>query len=112
MMSTDITVEDIKEHIEDMVENVDIDINKVIIFGSTARGERTEESDTDLIIISEEYPEEQIYERVTRFYKEWDSTKYGPVEFLCLKPTEWDNKKNKEYSVYNDAEKEGIVLKY
>jgi len=111
-MSTNVTLCEIKKHIKEMVENVDININKVIIFGSTARDERTSDSDTDLIILSEDYPEKQIYERVARFYKKWDSTEYGPVDFLCLKPEEWKKKKNKENSVYEDAEKEGIVLNY
>lgn len=111
-MSTDITIEEIESHIEDMVENVDIKIDEVIIFGSTARGERTSESDTDLIIISDEYPEPKIYERVSRFYQEWDSKEYGPVEFLCLTPDEWNEKKNKTHSVYEEAEEEGIVFDY
>lgn len=111
-MSTDITIEELESHIENMIENVEIDIAKVIIFGSTARGERTSESDTDLIIISDEYPESQIYERVSRFYQEWDSKNYGPVEFLCLTTKEWNKKKKKTHSVYEKAEEEGIVLNY
>jgi len=41
-----------------------LNISKIILFGSQAKGESTEESDIDILIISNDFRNKDIFERV------------------------------------------------
>jgi len=107
-----ISVEKIIGHIKDIVNSVDVNVEQGIIFGSTATGERTEKSDTDVILISTAFENTKIYKRTPPFLDAWDNIKYGPVEFICLTPSEFKSKKKKEGSTYKDADEEGIKIEF
>ena len=53
---------DIKKYIEQVKK--DVNINKVLLFGSYARNNATENSDVDLAIISEEFDKAPLLEKV------------------------------------------------
>ena len=81
---------------------------KVILFGSRARGDSIEDSDYDILIISDEFKEIDFYQRSAYAY----SLKRGiPVsmDIICLTREEF-NQRKKELGVVNQASKEGIDL--
>ncbi|MBU4075495.1 MAG: nucleotidyltransferase domain-containing protein [Euryarchaeota archaeon] len=83
------------------------DIEKAILFGSYARGEAKEDSDIDLILVSEEFEGKSQLKRPVQFYLEWDLG--YPVDFLCYTPKEF-NDLRKQVSIVSQALKEGIEI--
>ena len=85
------------------------EIEKIILFGSVARGEDTEESDIDILIFtkndSDEFKiEDDIYGKVMDIvYKhmEYISAKIIPINHY---------EKYKDFSFYSTVNKEGIVI--
>lgn len=104
------TSEDIFNHLADVAADVDTPVDEVLVFGSTARGERDEDSDTDVIVISSAFDSETpVYERAPEFLKAWDYD-YGPVDFLCLTPEEFEEKKDDERTAVAEAVEEGVSV--
>ena len=74
-----------------------IDAECVILFGSRARGDWTERSDIDLMIIEPEIPEpdqQETIERVARglMDKSYRDCRYMPVDFVYLTRDEYERK--------------------
>ena len=83
---------------------------KIILFGSRARGDNLKESDIDLLIISSKFNNIPFMDRLSKAYGKWD--KKIDLEQICLTPEEF-NKRKKEIGIINQASKEGIdILKY
>jgi len=83
------------------------DIEKIILFGSRARGEALNDSDYDFIIVSRDFKGIFFTERVGMLYDLWELG--TPLEALCYTPQEFV-KKAKEISVVREALKHGIAL--
>ena len=49
---------------EKQLEQNGLHVSKVILFGSQAKGEATEESDIDIVVLSEDFRDKDIFERV------------------------------------------------
>lgn len=85
-----------------------INPKKVILFGSFARGEATEWSDIDILVVanfsktSSNKRFDILYDLHEGLIKEHDIHAYG------VTPKEFDDVK--EWSILNDVKKEGIVL--
>ena len=63
------------------------DIERMILFGSHARGQAGRFSDVDLIIVSKKFRRKGAIERASPLYLEWDLRL--PVDFLCYTPEEF-----------------------
>ena len=82
--------------------------DKVILFGSRARGDNLQDSDYDILIISDAFKKIDFYQRSVYAYR----LKRGiPVsmDIICLTPVEFEKRK-KDLGVINQASKEGIDL--
>jgi len=84
-----------------------IKVEKVILFGSRARGDYLEDSDFDLIIVSRDFEGISFYERMDRLILLWDSP-LG-LEVLCYTPEEFE-KKSRQIGIVAEAVKEGVEL--
>lgn len=87
--------------------NKDFPIEKIIFFGSRAKGRPHKWSDIDLIIVSDKFRRLKFRKRATKMYDYWEIEL--PVDFLCFTPGEFA-KKSKEIGVIRQAVKEGIEL--
>ena len=87
--------------------NRHIAVNKIILFGSRAKGKTTQFSDFDLLIISKKFKGKDPLVRSLGFYKYWNLD--CPVDFLCYTPKEYDKLKNK-ISIIQQVEEEGITI--
>lgn len=85
----------------------DFSVKKMIFFGSRARGEEHEDSDIDLIIVSDEFKSLNFIKRAAKMYDCWDLD--YPVDFLCFTPEEFE-KKTRGVSIVSEAVKEGIEI--
>jgi len=84
-----------------------IDITKMLLFGSLARGDYRRWSDIDLLIVSKDFRNIKKVRRPVKLYDYW-TYKY-PVDFLCYTPEEF-NKLKEQISIVREAVKEGIEI--
>jgi len=80
---------------------------KIILFGSRARGEHLEESDIDLLIVSEHFKELGWRERIIEAFGYWSDKRM--LGLICLTPEEFEERKL-EIGIVAQAAKEGIQL--
>jgi predicted nucleotidyltransferase len=51
-------------YFEKQLEQTGLHVSKVILFGSQAKGEATEDSDVDIVVLSDDFRDKDIFERV------------------------------------------------
>lgn len=83
------------------------DPERVIVFGSRARGEALEHSDLDVVLVSDAFRDVSWLDRPTRVHEECD-IRFG-VELLCYTPDEF-RRKREELGVVRTAVEEGFDL--
>jgi predicted nucleotidyltransferase len=84
-----------------------IAVQKMILFGSYARGDYKKESDVDLIIVSSDFRKTRFVKRSLGFYKFWPLNL--PVDYICYSPEEFEKQK-KRVSIVSMALKEGVEI--
>lgn len=97
--------EEVIEKIKEFKKKVNVE--KIIIFGSFARGEFEEDSDLDLILVGKVFEGKPFHERLKGLWLKWDLR--IPVDFLCYTPEEFENLK-KGVNIVSEAVKEGIEV--
>lgn len=85
-------------------------IKRLILFGSYSKGDSTEESDVDLIVVGE-FEGKGNFQRAPQLYKEWHLIQNIdiPVDFICYTPEEFDGLKT-QISLVKEALEEGIEI--
>ena len=87
------TVLEIISRFRKAIESRDITINKVILFGSYADGTFSEESDIDVIIVSDDFKGKNYWERIEilsdAIYKVFE-----PIEAVAMTSEEWEKKES------------------
>jgi len=104
-----ITDKAVKKWIDSFLEmlNKKYSPEKVLIFGSRARGDHLIDSDVDIIIVSKKFEGINWLERIRNVSADWEGLVL--LEPLCYTPEEFEEKK-KEIGIVNQAIKEGIEL--
>ena len=87
--------------------NREVPVDKLLFFGSFAKGNPHRWSDIDLIIVSQKFKGKKSYKRARKLYDYW-SLDY-PVDFLCYTPEEF-NKLKKQFTVVREALITGIEI--
>ena len=85
----------------------DINIQKIILFGSRARGDNLKKSDYDFLIISKDFKKKPFILRAGDLYDYWDES--VDIEPLCYTPEEFEKKK-KQIGIVKTAVDEGIEI--
>ncbi len=80
---------------------------KIILFGSRARGDHLKDSDYDIMIISKAFEDLNFRERIIEVYKMVEEPLN--VEVICISPEEFKTRKN-ELSIVGVAAREGKVI--
>ncbi len=101
--------DEIKEIILKFIYDISslVKIEKVILFGSWARGEANKKSDIDLIILSSDFEKLKYFKRSGRFYMKWNYP--IDIDIICLTPEEYEVKR-KQIGTIGEAAKEGIEI--
>lgn len=81
--------------------------NKVLVFGSRARGDALKDSDLDLLIVAQAFEGVRWLDRPVRVTEECD-IRFG-VELLCYTPEEYQRKLG-ELGIVRTASEEGLEL--
>ena len=97
---------------QEMIEGIrkfkeSIGVSRAIVFGSFARGEFGEDSDIDLLLVSEKFRGKSFIQRSKGLWLKWDLGL--PVDFICFTPEEF-KKLKKEVSIVSEAIREGIEV--
>lgn len=67
----------------------DLPLDKIVLFGSQARGDARADSDIDLIVVSSRFRGVSAGQRMYRVRKAWDLP--VAVDFLCYTPEEFND---------------------
>lgn len=81
---------------------------KILLFGSRARGDHLVESDVDILIVSKKFEGINWLKRISDVSLHWDGM--VTLEPLCYTPAEFEEKK-RMIGIVSQAVKEGIDLK-
>ncbi len=81
---------------------------RLLLFGSRARGDHLRDSDIDLLVVSSKFRGVEWRKRIIDIFGHWD--KKQMLEPICLTPEEF-TKKRKQIGIIKQAVKEGIELK-
>ncbi len=84
-----------------------IDAQKVILFGSRARGDWLRESDYDFVVVSERFEGVPFPQRPVDLYQYWQG--HPGVELLCYTPEEFE-RKHQQITIVREAAREGVEL--
>jgi len=104
-----ITDRDVKEWIDRFLAVISdkYSAEKVLLFGSRARGDYLINSDVDMIIVSKKFEGVNWLKRLRDVSVEWKGLVL--LEAICYTPEEFEEKK-KEIGIVSEAVKEGIEL--
>ncbi|MBI4460137.1 MAG: nucleotidyltransferase domain-containing protein [Acidobacteria bacterium] len=80
---------------------------KIILFGSRARGDNFKSSDFDFIVVSDKFRETRFVERPAELYDYWNES--VDIEALCYTPAEFA-RKLKQHGIVRAAVREGVEL--
>lgn len=88
-----------------------INVSKMLLFGSYARGEQKKYSDIDLLIVSRDFEDVKFTKRSPSLYQMWhfDLDMNYPVDFVCYSSKEYEKLK-KKVSLASQATKEGLEI--
>jgi uncharacterized protein len=109
-MKMDEKFKEIKEQIMKSLDEMGISVENIILFGSRARGDYNEDSDYDILIVTEEtFPfKEKI--RISEAVRDQVVKLHIPSDIIIRSHEEVDYFRGKINSVVGDAIQEGIVL--
>lgn len=80
---------------------------RIILFGSRARGDNFASSDFDFIVVSNKFRGKPFLERPSEMYDFWDER--VDIEAICYTPEEFA-KKLRQHGIVRTAVREGIEL--
>jgi len=102
----------IKETVLNVAKQLNVKINRVILFGSRARGDYREDSDWDILIVTEEkLNREKELEFTSRISLELHNFLEQDIELITVDKKTFEEHKTPAY-LYYYAEKEGKLLWY
>lgn len=83
------------------------DVREIIVFGSRVHGKPHEDSDVDVLVVSESFAGLTYVRRAALTRKAWKLP--YPVDFLCYTPDEFDRLR-RQTSIVSVAVNEGVAL--
>lgn len=86
---------------------VSIPIERMILFGSRARGHARPDSDVDLLLVSPAFEGLSAGKRAAPLYRAWDADL--AVDFLCYSPAEFERLRG-QVSLVRIALEEGVEV--
>lgn len=95
--------------LKSLVKQRGMDVDKIVIFGSYARGEEKKGSDIDIIVVSRDFEGKDIFEKVeiaSGLHRELVERTMMPADIMYYSPTEWEEGNS---IIIDMAKEEGIV---
>ena len=87
----------------------DFRVDRLLLFGSRARGTARAESDWDVIIVSPDFVGTRFIDRIPKMVHYWDYHRHDSFEPLPYTPEEFERKRH-EIGIVQEALKDGIDI--
>jgi predicted nucleotidyltransferase len=71
------------------LESRGVKIDRIILYGSWAKGTQREDSDIDLVVISEDFKEKDFWQRIN-LLSDAIYEVFAPIEARAFTPEEWE----------------------
>lgn len=71
------------------LESRGVKIDRIILYGSWAKGTQREDSDIDLVVISEDFKEKDFWQRINMLSDAIYEV-FAPIEARAFTPEEWE----------------------
>jgi len=101
------TLKLIKETILNVAKEYNIEIDKIILFGSRARGDYREDSDWDILIVTKEKLDKKT--KFNFWYDIYRRLKF-PADIIIVSKDVFEKFKNDYGFIYSYALEEGIII--
>ena len=75
------------------LENQNIHVEKMILYGSWAKKSQREDSDIDVVVISKDFENKKYWERIDLLSNAIYDI-FAPIEAVALTPKEWNKKES------------------
>lgn len=85
-------------------------VDRIVLFGSVARGEEDEESDEDILIVLNEPPDHQARNRISRLILDINLEYDTNLSELIVDRQSWDHGLPSVLPIHKNIEEEGIPL--
>lgn len=99
--------DDVPQAFKKELTDANIKVEKLILFGSRARGDHLLGSDFDFIVVSKDFDGMSFPRRLMRIEDVWSGKE--PVNALAYTPREFQRMKDKSY-VVAEAIRDGVVI--
>lgn len=102
-------IADIISFFKDKLADNGLNVAKIVLFGSHANGNAGGESDLDLVVVSDDFQDKNIFERVNLIGNARAAVVMNfrvPVDIILMTPDEFENEK----SPVADECRDGIVV--
>jgi len=100
----------INDKINEVIKNKNINLSKIILFGSRARGDFNYNSDYDIMILLSDFCSEEMKKNLTKEIRTQLAKMFIDIDIIIISDSEFEEKKDELGSVVKYAKKEGIVL--
>ena len=97
------------QFISEMIKIYGKKMNKIILFGSVARGDQTETSDVDIAVIFQSEPQKDEYDRYLDFITQFELEHNKVISVVRIDMERYQEWKD-VLPFYRNIENEGIVL--
>ena len=83
----------ILKHLRELLEANKIHVDRLILFGSWAKGTQQEGSDIDVVVISNDFKGKDYWARIN-ILSEAIYKVFAPIQAVAMTPQEWDSKES------------------
>jgi len=104
------TITGVKEEVKRISQRNEIKLDEIIVFGSRTREDYREDSDVDILLVSQDFAGVNWYQRPQPFHLEWNYDKLPAPEILCYTPEEFETRRKKKPNIVRTAAKKGVKL--
>ncbi len=84
---------DILKRLKEVFENNNIHVDRLILFGSWAKGTQREGSDIDIIVVSNDFNGKDYWTRID-ILSEAIYRVFAPIQAVAMTPQEWESKES------------------
>lgn len=97
------------DHVRTIAEAHGIELSKIVVYGSRARGDHTGESDIDLVLVSPDFEGVEFHARATDFYWEWGPDLPSP-DLIPVTPDEFAERAANPTDIVHEAVETGVSV--
>ncbi len=91
MGKTDVLI--ILRHLRELLERNNVRVERLILFGSWAKGTQQEGSDIDVVVISSDFKDKDYWSRIN-ILSDAIYQVFAPIQAVAMTPEEWESKES------------------